>query len=202
MLFSLIDNLERLDIVLASGSPRRYEILKGVGLNFRIETSEFEENNSLNLKPLELATHNTKLKGRSVAKINPESLVISADTIVVQDNGIMGKPKNEEDSYRMLSKLSGKTHQVITAFGMFYYKYNLSTLDSVTTNVTFHALSDEEILAYINTSESSDKAGAYAIQGQGGLLVEKIDGCYYNVVGFPLSRFYMVLNEFLGNFVF
>jgi len=111
MLFSLIDNLERLDIVLASGSPRRYEILKSVGFNFRIETSEFEEDNTLNLKPFALATHNAKLKGRSVAKNNPESLVISADTIVVLDNEIMGKPKNEEDSYRMLTKLSGKTHQ-------------------------------------------------------------------------------------------
>jgi len=202
MLLSLIENLERLDVILASASPRRYEILKNAGLDFRVQASNVQEDNSTNLKPADLALYNAKVKGLDIAERNPESLVISADTIVVCSDEIMGKPQDEEDAFRMLTKLSGKTHQVITAFGVIYNKYNKSVMETVSTDVTFRDLSEEEILAYINTAEPFDKAGAYAIQGQGAILINNINGCFFNVVGFPLSRFYLVLNEYLEHFVF
>jgi len=202
MLLSLIENLDRLDVILASGSPRRYELLKNAGLNFRVQTSDVEEDNSLDLAPEELALSHAKMKGLPVAILNPQALVISADTVVICEDELMGKPADDEDALRMLSNLSGKTHQVITAFGVTYQKYENSLFQTEETAVTFRDLSEEEILAYISTSEPFDKAGAYGIQGQGALLVDKIDGCFYNVMGFPLSRFYCMLDEFFGTFVF
>lgn len=202
MLLSLIENLDRLDIILASASPRRYELLKNAGLNFRVQTSDVEEDNSLNLPPQALALSHAKMKGLSVAKNNPLALVVSADTIVVCDDEIMGKPTDDEDALRMLSGLSGKTHKVTTAFGVTYQKYENNLFQTEETEVTFRDLSEEEILAYISTSEPFDKAGAYGIQGQGALLVKKINGCFYNVMGFPLSRFYCLLNEYFSTFVF
>lgn len=202
MLISLIENLERLEVILASGSPRRYELLKNAGLNFSVETSDVPEDNTLDLPPEELALTHAKLKGLQVAKKNPLALVISADTVVVCEDELMGKPVDDDDALRMLSKLSGKTHRVITAFGLTYHKYENDLFQTEETEVTFRNLSEEEILAYISTSEPFDKAGAYAIQGQGSLLVKKINGCFYNVMGFPLSRFYCMLDEFFGTFVF
>ncbi len=202
MLLSLIKNLDKLDIILASASPRRFEILKNAGLTFRVLTSPVEEDNTLPLSPAELALYHAMIKGRDIAAQRPQTLVISADTIVVCDGEIMGKPLNEEDAFRMLSKLSGRIHQVITGFGVRFEKYNRSVYDTVQTDVTFRSLTEEEILAYIDTAEPFDKAGAYAVQGQGSLLIEKINGCFFNVVGFPLSRFYVVLNKFLEEFVF
>ncbi len=202
MLLSLIENLDKLDIILASASPRRFEILKNAGLTFRVLTSPVEEDNTLQLSPAELALYHAMIKGRDIAAQHPQTLVISADTIVVCDGEIMGKPVDEEDAFRMLSKLSGKTHQVITGFGVRFEKYNQSVYDTVQTEVTFRTLNEEEILAYIDTAEPFDKAGAYAVQGQGSILIEKINGCFFNVVGFPLSRFYIVLDKFLKEFVF
>ena len=202
MLLSLIENLDKLDIILASGSPRRFEILQNAGLTFQVLTSQAEEDNTIQLDPAELTVYHAKNKGREIAAQHPDALVISADTIVVCEDEIMGKPFNEEDAYRMLRTLSGKTHQVITGFGVRLEKYGKSVYDAVQTDVTFRTLAEEEILAYIDTAEPFDKAGAYAIQGQGSILIEKINGCFFNVVGFPLSRFYIMLDKFLENFVF
>ncbi|HHJ53544.1 MAG TPA: septum formation protein Maf [Caldithrix abyssi] len=201
MLFSLIENLDKIDIVLASASPRRFELLKNIGLNFRVEVSDVAENHPDIKEPTELALYNARIKGRAVANKYPESLIISADTIVVLDNHLMGKPANEQEAYRMLKTLSARTHKVITAFGLHLLKYEKEHYDWVATDVTFRPLTDEEIWAYINTAEPMDKAGAYGIQGQGAILIEKISGCYYNVVGFPLSRFYEALGNFLSPFV-
>ncbi len=201
MLFSLIESLERLDIILASASPRRFELLKQIGLDFKVVPSNLNEDMQLNSSHEDLVMQNAKAKGLFVAERHPESLVISADTIVVYERQILGKPSTENEAYEMLKLLSGKTHQVYTGIGLFLKKYDGLKLDAVCTNVTFRKLSEEEILAYINTGEPFDKAGAYGIQGQGALLVERIEGCYYNVVGFPLAKFYLMLNEFLNHYI-
>jgi len=206
MLFSLIENLRKVDIVLASASPRRYELLKNIGLEFIVDVSRLTEEQTSGADPQECALANARLKGQEVARRNPECLVISADTIVTfeqEDTGtiILGKPANEAAAYDMLRALSGKTHRVVTAFGLLMHKYGKEVYDTVTTDVTFRRLTDDEIWAYINTGEPLDKAGAYGIQGQGALLIEGISGCYFNVVGFPLSRLYLKMEAFLKPFV-
>ena len=201
MLFSLIESLDKLDIILASASPRRFELLKSLGLKFEVKVSGIAESSDKNLSAREHVLENARLKGQAVAQQYPDCLVISADTVVVADNRILEKPQDEQDAVEMLQTLSAKTHQVFTGFGLFYLRYKKFTLDAVCTDVTFRDLSSEEIWAYVNTGEPFDKAGAYAIQGQGALLVEKIDGCFFNVVGFPLPRFYKALDKFLAQFV-
>lgn len=201
MLFSLIENLEKIDIILASNSPRRYELLQSIGLKFKVIPSEVEEEQAIELDPVGGTIANARKKGLSVAEKHPDSLVICADTIVVLGERPMGKPLNEQEAYDMLRALSGKTHQVYTAIGLLLLKYDKTKFETVCTDVTFRDLSDEEIWAYINTGEPSDKAGAYAVQGQGSILVERINGCYFNVVGFPLSRFFTMLDEFLSHFI-
>jgi septum formation protein len=138
----------------------------------------------------------TRKKGESVAELNREALIISADTVVVLDKHIMGKPTDEDEARVMLEKLSGQSHQVKTAFGLIFKKYNKSYFEMVTTTVKFRSLNDEEITAYVNTGEPLDKAGGYAIQGRGAILIESIEGCYFNVVGFPLTNFYIALRDF------
>ena len=136
-------------------------------------------------------------KGIGIAKNHQNKLVISADTIVVNGNKVLGKPKDEDDAFFMLNLLSGKTHTVITAFALFLQKYEKNIVEMASTEVTMRSLHNDEIWAYVNTGEPMDKAGAYAIQGQGAMLIEKINGCYSNVVGFPLSKFFTTLDHFL-----
>ncbi len=194
MLFYLIEGLERTEIILASTSPRRFELLKSLGLEFKVVASHIKEHVS-SKNPKEIALLNARLKGREVAKEHPDSLVISADTVVAIDDQILGKPINENDAFRMLKYLSGRIHTVYTAFGLIYARYEQEIFDIVGTEVSFRKLRDDEIWAYINTGEPFDKAGAYAIQEQGAVFVQQIKGCYSNVVGFPLSRFYVRLEQ-------
>lgn len=201
MLFSLIENLERVEVILASASPRRFELLKTIGLNFKVVKSNVQETLVSPNRLEEDTIANARRKGFDVASKYPESLIICADTVVVADSMIMGKPRDETEARFMLEQLSGKSHRVITGFGLIFKKYEKSLFDAETTEVTFRHLSDEEILAYVNTGEPLDKAGAYAIQGQGSLLIEKINGCFFNVVGFPISKFYLRLDEFFQDFV-
>lgn len=201
MLFSLINGLEKIDVILASTSPRRYEILKTLGLEFIVIDSKVKEEINANTDPETNALLNAKKKALTVARNYPGSLVIAADTIVAKDDIIMGKPRDEAQAFEMLSRLSGKGHQVYTAFGLIFGKYEREHFDCVKTDVYFRKLSEDEIWAYINTGEPFDKAGAYGIQGQGAVLVERLDGCYYNVVGFPLSRFFEKLDMFLSHIV-
>ncbi len=201
MLLTLIDRLERVEIILASASPRRYELLKKMGLEFKVIPSRIKEDHTLRTDFESLVRTNALNKGLSVAQKYPDALVISADTIVVSDKRILGKPKNEQEAAEMLHYLSGKTHAVYTGLGLFFQRYERTALEAVRTKVRFRSLSDEEVWAYINTGEPFDKAGAYGIQGQGALLVEGIEGCYYNVVGLPLSRLFTMLTEFMEHFV-
>ena len=191
-------------IILASGSPRRKEILENMGIEFTIVKSVADESSinadgipvSLYVQELSLLKA-TEVKSRVSAK---DAIVIGADTVVSIDGKILGKPANDEDAYNMLKSLSGKTHQVYTGYCGISTDDGTAVCESVCTDVTFAELSDKEIYDYIHTGESSDKAGAYAIQGKGVMLVEKIEGDYFNVVGLPIrSLVNMLKREFNFN---
>lgn len=188
-------------IILASGSPRRSEILTNMGIDFTIIKSEADEN-SINPDgiPVDLYVQELSLlKATEVYRriCADNALIIGADTVVSIDGKILGKPKDDDDAFRMLQELSGKTHQVYTGYCVIDTKDGRSVCGSQCTNVTFGCLTDKEIYDYIHTGETSDKAGSYAIQGKGVMLVEKIDGDYFNVVGLPVrSLVLLMINEF------
>lgn len=196
-MLSLLKNIDQLNIILASQSPRRYELLKMIGLEFKVRPSYAEEKYEDHLTPVEYVIQNTKNKGDIVAKKVPDSLVISADTIVVFNDQILEKPQDEKQAKEILKKLSGNTHEVITGFGFTYLKKNKQLIEHEITRVTFKKLSQDEINAYINTGEPFDKAGGYGAQGAGSLLIKHVDGCFFNVVGLPLSKFFTALDKFL-----
>lgn len=177
-----------MDIVLASKSPRRREILENTKVRFSVKESQVDEIIKANESPKETVMRLAYEKALDVANNNEESLVIGADTIVVINNQILGKPKNEEEAYDMIKLLSGKTHYVITGFALINLSLNKKVIDCEVSQVTFKELSEECIKDYLNTKESLDKAGAYGIQGYGGLLVNNIQGDYFNIVGLPISK--------------
>lgn len=175
-----------IDIVLASGSPRRCELLTEIGWKFRIEVSDIKETALAGELPRETALRLAKEKAASVYAKNPSSWVIGADTIVVLNDRVFGKPKDTEESISMITALSGRTHTVITGVALFAPCGRLNTA-AEETKVTFRSLTSSEVAAYAACHEGLDKAGAYAIQGYGSLLTERIEGCYFNVVGLPLA---------------
>lgn len=177
-----------MDIILASKSPRRREILANTKVRFSVKESQIEEIIKDNETPKETVMRLAYEKALDVANNNEKSLVIGADTIVVINDQILGKPKNEEEAYNMIKLLSGKTHYVITGFALINLSLNKRVIDCEVSQVTFKELSDECIKDYINTKESLDKAGAYGIQGYGALLVKNIQGDYFNIVGLPISK--------------
>lgn len=185
-------------IVLASASPRRRELLEMLKIKFDVIPDDSPETISRDFAPHMVVCELAKNKGSNViAKICEEAIVISADTIVVLDNQILGKPKNEDDARKMLMMLSGNVHEVYTGVSVTDTKTNKNICFYERTCVKFRDLSDSEILAYIQTGEPMDKAGAYGIQSLGALFVEKIDGDYMNVVGLPVCELGKVLkNEF------
>lgn len=175
------------ELILASGSPRRKELLARAGYIFRIIVSDAEEDLPSHAEPAEIAMRNASLKAKAVASMcSPSELVIGADTIVAIDGVLFGKPRDEEEAHSMLEALSGRTHQVIT--GVCLMGKDIYQPFSETTDVTFRKLSPDEIDAYVKTGEPLDKAGAYGIQGKGGALVDHIDGDYDNVVGLPVDE--------------
>ena len=177
-----------MDIILASKSPRRREILENTKVRFSVKESQVDEVIKADESPKETVMRLAYEKALDVANNNKESLVIGADTIVVINDRILGKPKNEEDAYNMVKLLSGKTHCVITGFALINLSLNKKVIDCEGSQVTFKELSEECIKDYLNTKESLDKAGAYGIQGYGGLLVNNIQGDYFNIVGLPISK--------------
>ena len=178
-----------MDIILASASPRRTELLKQIGITHRIMASDFEEQLSAQKTPAENAAALALGKADSVALKLQQGLVIGADTVVVLDGQILGKPKTFQEAQWMLEQLSGRTHQVMTAVATVDASGQQETWQRVeVTEVTFRTLDEPMLQWYLATGESMDKAGAYGIQGYGALLVEKINGCYFNVVGLPLVR--------------
>lgn len=176
-------------LVLASASPRRKEILEQVGATFTVCPSNAEEKMDTELSPALLVEELAVLKARDVLdSVDKSSLVIGADTVVSIGDRILGKPKDAEEAKTMLSELSGKTHTVYTGFCCIRKKDMKIFADYAKTDVTFRALSEEEIHAYIKTGEPMDKAGAYGIQEYGSLLIEGISGDYFNVVGLPINK--------------
>ena len=177
-------------IVLASGSPRRKQLLEQIDLEFLVIPSQVHEDFDLDLSPEKFVEHYAKEKAKDIAKAHPDKWIIGADTIVVFNAEILGKPKDREDSFRMLKMLSGNTHQVFTGVSIQQSKMQVSDTFHEYTNVTFNTLDDMVISYYIDTYKPFDKAGSYGIQDWFSVCVNRIDGCFYNVMGFPLSLFY------------
>ncbi len=184
-----------MEIILASASPRRKEILQNTKLKFEKEKSDIEEVILENESPENMVVRLAYEKAFNVAKTNKDKLVIGADTIVAIDDEVLGKPKDEKEAYQMIKRLSNKTHKVITGISLINLKENKVIKDYVVSFVTFKNLSDDSIKDYINTNESLDKAGAYGIQGYGTLLVDNIQGDYFNIVGLPISRLSDLLKD-------
>ncbi len=179
--------------VLASKSPRRREILKNIGLEFEIIVSDTDESSDIT-DPCALTEELAARKGRAVAdmlknegKLCGDTVIISADTVVVCDGEILGKPRDRDDAYRMLRMLSGRHHEVVSGIALIYR--DACCASHSTTSVYFNELSDEEIYRYIDSGEPFDKAGAYAVQGLASLFVNRIDGCYFGVVGLSVNLF-------------
>ena len=183
-------HLNKYPIILASGSPRRKQLLEQIDLEFEVVPSQIYEDFSLNLSPTDFVEYYAQEKAKDVANSYPDKWVIGADTIVVFESDTLGKPKNEKDSFQMLKRLSGNTHQVITGVSIQNIKQDISDSFHERTNVTFNTLSDNIINYYIETYDPFDKAGSYGIQDWFSVCVNRIDGCFYNVMGFPLSSFY------------
>ncbi|MFR4520062.1 MAG: Maf family protein [Fusobacterium sp.] len=181
-------------MILASASPRRKEILENFGFSFKTIVKNIDETSDKTRaeeKILEIA----EKKARAAAIDFPDENVIGADTVVVVDGKILGKPKDEKEAFSMLKSLSGRSHEVITAFSFININKNISYSDYEITKVYFKNLTDDEINWYINTKEPMDKAGAYGIQRKGAFFVEKIEGDFFSVMGFPLGKFVRFLNK-------
>lgn len=182
-------------IVLASASPRRKELLEQVRCPFVIAVSDVEEDNNQKLPPEKIATGHALAKARDIAsRQSADTIVIGADTIVVLDGEVFGKPRDAAEAKVMLENLSGRRHQVMT--GVAVVKGGRELCACPVTQVHMKRLSATQIASYLDSGEPFDKAGAYGIQGLGALLVEKIDGCYFNVVGLPLLTLADLLREF------
>ena len=187
---------ENVKIVLASGSPRRIGLLKMLGCKFQIMPSKVEEKINSSLSPTQNVKRLSRLKALDVASKVSDGIVIAADTEVVLNKKIFGKPKNKKEAQEMLKNLSGKTHQVITGLAVTDGKTKRTLQDVVITKVKFRKLDKNLIDKYIASSEPLDKAGAYGIQGKAALLVESIKGDYFSVVGLPLNALNQLLEKF------
>jgi septum formation protein len=185
-------------LILASSSPRRKKLLRQVGLSFLVKPSSVEERFRSTESPAQNAKRIAMEKALNVRDSLKSGIIIGADTIVVLGKTILGKPKDKEDAQRMLRMLSGKTHRVYTGFALVDVETGRRYAGVEETSVTFRKLSADEIRRYVTSGSPMDKAGAYGIQDDyGAVFVEKVEGCFYNVMGFPLSRFFTVLNQFV-----
>ncbi len=194
-------------LVLASASPRRITLLKDLGAQFSAVTSSFREPGyKNNQSPSEYVRENAQGKACDVAAQYDDALIVGADTVVVFRDRVLGKPETLEEAFEYMQMLKGQTHAVYTGICLVDAADNKVHCDYEKTLVTFRKLADSEISFYLSRINPMDKAGAYAIQGEGALIVESIKGCYYNVVGFPLARLEqmlldmgMSLFEYMGN---
>ncbi len=184
-------------LILASSSPRRAQLLRLIGLEFEVIASQLNEDDEIYSIPevhvLELA----QKKALKVAETIDDGIVVGADTIVVLEGEILGKPASPKEANKMLRQLSGKMHTVYTGFAIVDRPSGNMLSDYERTLVTFRDLTDEEIARYVATESPMDKAGAYGIQDQSAVFVTGVNGCFYNVMGFPLAKFYIRLQSFL-----
>lgn len=183
-------------IVLASASPRRKEILENAGIMFLVDPSDYVEDLSLDMEPRTLARFLSREKARSVAVRHPKAVTIAADTFIVFKKHILGKPHTAAEARKMLTLLNGKVHSVITGYTVVDPERKKRVSKAEETKVWFRKLSGAEINDYVRSGEPLDKAGAYAIQGLGAMIVKKIEGDYLNVVGLPLCSLIETLKKF------
>jgi len=181
-------------LILASASPRRAELLRQLHPDFQIIASDTAEIFDEQLSPLELCQLNAHRKARVIAKKHPDALVLGADTLVFLDEVILGKPASLEEARRMLARLQGRTHQVVTGVSLIHLRALQERTFAVSTDVTFHPLTPEQINIYLSKTNPLDKAGAYAIQEHGDTIVSEISGSFSNVVGLPVEQLQAELN--------
>jgi septum formation protein len=180
-------------IILASGSPRRYELLRQVGLDVDVIPSRIEENFVKGESPRKHVLRLAEAKAVDVGNQYPDCWVIAADTVVYVDHSILGKPKNREEAKKMLRRLSGKEHRVLTGFSVHHLKKGKGDREAVQTAVKVKKLTQAEMEWYVETGEPFDKAGGYAVQGIGSFMIESIKGSYTNVVGLPICELIQML---------
>ena len=193
----MLDNLKKYNIVLASKSPRRQELLKGIGVEFAILTKEVDESYPSRLPSIDVAPFLSLKKAKAFedAELPENYMVITADTVVIVENEILGKPKDHDDAVRMMNLLSGKVHKVVT--GVTVHTKEKTKTFSVTSKVTFETLDNQEVNYYIDNFKPYDKAGAYGVQEWIGYIgVSNVEGSYYNVMGLPTQKLYKVLKDF------
>jgi len=183
-------------LVLASASPRREEILLQLNLKFTIVPSNIDEEEFTNSDPVKLVKILAEEKAKSVFNLVEDAIIIAADTVVVHNDKILGKPANEEEARKMLKKLSSDQHQVITGVAVLNSNSGKAHVDYNITDIKMTDLTEQEIINYVETREPLDKAGSYAIQGLGGLFVEEIKGSYYSVMGLPIHQLAKLLDKF------
>lgn len=186
-------------IILASASPRRAELLRQLGVEFKVVASDVPEIHHEELTAMEVAQINAYRKARAVAKKVPDSLVLGADTLVHLETRLFGKPANLEQAYQMLEQLQGRTHQVVTAICLLHLREHRQRIGAERTAVTFRDLDAPAIRRYLNRVNPLDKAGGYGIQEEGEMIVEGISGSYSNVVGLPVERLTAELNHWVDD---
>ena len=188
-------DLNNQKFILASSSPRRLKLLQQIGINPEVIHPVVNETEVNTRNAVDSVVSLSKLKANAVADKVDEGIIIGADTIVTIDDEILGKPSNSEDAQSMLRKLSGNLHKVLTAFCLRNASNGQMVTEIEETSVIFRRLTEEEIRSYILKEQPFDKAGSYGIQDSGALFVDRIEGCYNNIVGFPLTRFYKVITD-------
>ncbi|MEA3286137.1 MAG: Maf family protein [Candidatus Marinimicrobia bacterium] len=189
--------MQTIPLILASASPRRKLLLEQIGISFEIHPSQVAEPEYPGGDPVKYALSLAELKAADISNIYPHALVVGADTIVVVDDAVLGKPVDPTSAENMLKLLSNRTHQVVTAYSIQHRFLDIQLDRHVSTQVRFKPLAEDEIKRYIKSGAPFDKAGAYGIQDYSGVFVDRIEGCFYNVVGFPLSDFHTALKELL-----
>jgi len=187
-------------LILASGSPRRAEVLRSAGFAFEALSTNVDESLRAGESPDAYVLRLAETKARAAAaRIKGEALVIGADTTVVIDELVLGKPESPEEANRMLARYSGRTHEVLTGLAVIRVPSGEASIQEECTRVTFASMTQQEIEDYVASGEPFDKAGGYAIQGLAGRFVTRVEGCYFNVVGLPLARLYGMLRDFGWN---
>ena len=183
-------------LILASASPRRKELLANLGLNIKIKVSQVDETMEEDIPPAQQVEKLAERKAAAVASETAEGLVIGADTLVVLAGKPLGKPANRQEAVQMINELQGKSHEVLTGLAVVDAATGQSVVTHQTTAVHFKPMTREQVERYVSTGEPYDKAGAYAVQGKASIFIESIQGCYFNVVGLPVSKLADALRVF------
>ena len=190
----------RCPLILASASPRRKKLLEQLGLDFIVQASDVDESFEAGTPPDSIVRTLAQTKAEAISQQYSDALVLAADTIVVLEDDILGKPTGNREAAQMLTRLSGKTHTVFTGIALIHRPTSRTITAFESTRVTFAPMTQDEIQQYVATGSPLDKAGAYGIQDdQGALYIERIEGDYYNVVGLPVHRLYKTVCEYFGD---